>query len=301
MWPMYFGMRNFVVPLDEKPDCDGWSFAITKGYSASVRAGFITYKKASEDFAGHVSTIVSPFHSLSYGHLSQWTWEGQMQIQQMMMSRPVDDPTSWVGAYTEIMKDKWEVITEAFKDCPVLELTNSLAGAYAFFVYKDPYLGLQSGTYPSFFMDVLGIRATTYSWGFRGADPAEYYGEGISTTDFTRLQLFRDVGVYNEVSRRAKIVCSDTTASIGDFVSIDDWKTSGLASRRHLKEGHSMETRRMLLAEELPHLHERKLAQLLENIEFRELQDEKVEELCAPSYSSSCLMGVTGRRNEDLF
>ena len=301
VWPMYFGMRDFVIPLDEMPDCDGWSYAITKGYSASVRAGFITYKKESEAFSANVAKIVSPFHSLSYGSVSQWTWEGQMQLQQMMMSRPLDDPTSWVGAYNIIMKEKWEIITEAFEDCPVLELTNSMAGAYAFFVYKSPYLGLQSGTYTSFFMDVLGIRATTYFWGFRGADPAEYFGEGISTTDFTRMQLYRDVEVYHEVARRAKIVCSDTSASIGDLISVDDWQTAGLASRRHLKEGHDLETRRRLLKDELPHLHERKLERLLSNIEFRELQDQKVEELCAPAYSSSCMMSVTGRGQDDIF
>ena len=217
------------------------------------------------------------------------------------MSRPVDDPTSWVGAYSQIMQEKWEVITDAFEDCPVLELTNSMAGAYAFFVYKDPYLGLQSGSYPSFFMDVLGIRATTYFWGFRGADPAEYFGEGVSTTDFTRMQLYRDVDVYHEVARRAKIVCNDTSASIADLVSIDDWALAGAASRRHLEEGHDIETRRMLLKEELPHLHERKLARLLENVEFRELQDNMIEELCAPEYTSSCLMNVMGRGNEDIF
>lgn len=301
VWPMYFGMRDFVIPMDEMPDCDGWSYAITKGYSASVRAGFITYKKSAEEFAEHVSSIVSPFHSLSYGSVSQWTWEGQMQIQEMMMSRPVDDPTSWVGAYSEIMKEKWELITEGFADCPVVELTNSMAGAYAFFVYKDPYLGLQSGTYTSFFMDVLGIRATTYSWGFRGADPSTYYGEGISTTDFTRMQLYRDVGVYHEVARRAKIICSDTSASVGDFLSVDDWATYSAFSQRHLKEGYDMETRRMLLSEQLPHLHERKLNRLMSNIEFRESQDSKIEETCAPEYTSSCLMSITGRGQEDIF
>ena len=57
---------------------------------------------------------------------------------------------------------------------------------------------------------------------------------------------------------------------------------------------------RRLLKEELPHLHERKLARMLENIEFRELQDRKIEEMCAPAYTSSCLMSVTGRGQEDL-
>ena len=43
-----------------------------------------------------------------------------MQIQQMIMSKPLDDTTSWVGAYTEIMKEKWDALIPAFKDCPYL-------------------------------------------------------------------------------------------------------------------------------------------------------------------------------------
>lgn len=54
----------------------------------------------------------------------------------------------------------------------------------------------------------MGVRATTYSFGFRGADPATYYGPDYTVFDFTRLQLFRDVYVYQEVGRRAGIVCS---------------------------------------------------------------------------------------------
>ena len=40
VWPMYFGMRNYTIPMAERPDCSAWSFSITKAYSASVRAGF---------------------------------------------------------------------------------------------------------------------------------------------------------------------------------------------------------------------------------------------------------------------
>jgi hypothetical protein len=295
---MYFGMRDFEIPLDERPECCAWAYAITKGYSASVRAGFLTYSKDSEPFMDAMSKIMSPFHSLSYGSVSQWTWEGQMQLQKMIMSKPIDDPTSWVGAYSAIMKEKWEVISDAFADCPVVELTNSMAGAYAFFMYKEPYLGLQDNFISSFFMDVLGVQTTTYNWGFRGADPSEYYGEGYGTFDFTRLQLFRDMGVYKEVARRAEIVCADTSVSFGDFVSIDDWATAERRNRRYLAAGSDMETRRALLQEDLPHLTERKLDRILKNMEMRKALGSSVE-TCAPHYTTSCLFEKVGRRFED--
>mmetsp|Transcript_15965 Transcript_15965/g.24859 ORF Transcript_15965/g.24859 Transcript_15965/m.24859 type:complete len:764 (-) Transcript_15965:191-2482(-) len=304
VWPMYFGMRDFKIPLDERPECSAWAYAITKGYSASVRAGFITYSKDSDEFVDAVGDILSPFHSLSYGTLSQWTWEGQMQLQQMIMSKELSDPTSWVGAYSSIMKEKWEMVTEAFEDCPVVELTNSMAGAYAFFMYKEPYLGLQDSFISSFFMDVLGVQSTTYNWGFRGADPSTYYGEGYGTYDFTRMQLYRDINVYEEVSRRAAIVCNDTSASVGDFMSIDEWaEAAGAARRLHkegrmLKEGDDKEVRRLMMKEELPHLHERKLGRLLMNMEVRDGIDNRVSS-CAPDYTSSCLFEKVGRRFED--
>merc|ERR1712151_231703 len=158
------------------------------------------------------------------------------------MSKPVDDPTSWVGAYSSIMKEKWKAVVDGFKDCPVIEVTNPYAGAYAFFMYKEPYLGLNgpddpevSKTYSSFFHNVLGVLSTTYWWGFRGSDPADFYGEDYGLYDFTRFQLYRDVNVYHEVARRAKIVCSDTSASIGDRISVDDWSAL-MSSRRRLRE-----------------------------------------------------------------
>jgi hypothetical protein len=296
VWPMYFGTRDFKIPLDERPECAGWSYAITKGYSASVRAGFVTYTKDSEPWKEAMRKIMSPFHSLSYGSVSQWTWEGQMQLQQMIMSKPVDDPTSWIGAYSDIMKEKWDVITDAFADGPVVELTNSLSGAYAFFKYKDPYLGMQDNFVSSFFMDVLGVQATTYNWGFRGADPSTYYGEGYGSYDFTRLQLYRDIHVYDEVARRAKIICADTSVAIGDFVSIDDWATVAMRNRRYLAtEG---DTRRALVQEDLPHLPARRLDRILKNVEMRKAIDTKVAD-CAPDYITSCLFEKVGRRFQD--
>lgn len=69
------------------------------------------------------------------------------------MERSVDDPTSWVGAYGAIMKEKWDVIEDGFLDCPVVTLTNPGKGAYAWFLYKDPYLGLQSSSFISSFFN----------------------------------------------------------------------------------------------------------------------------------------------------
>ena len=76
------------------------------------------------------------------GLYSEWSWFGQMQIQQMIMAKPLDDATSWVGAYTEIMKEKWDALIPAFKDCPYIEITNDYAGAYVWFKKMGVALGL---------------------------------------------------------------------------------------------------------------------------------------------------------------
>ena len=186
------------------------------------------------------------------------------------------------------MKEKWDVVTEGFADCPVVELTNSGAGAYAFFLYKEPYLGLQNSMISSFFLSVLGVQATTYYWGFRGADPSEYYGEGVGVYDFTRMQLYRDINVYIEVARRAKIVCGDTSAFIGDFLSIDDWQSSAIART---------EGRR--LREAMPHLTEGQHRIAAQNEEMYDEYHAK-SEACAPHYTMNCLFKTVGRRFEDI-
>ena len=73
------------------------------------------------------------------------------------MSKPISDPTSWIGAYSQIMEEKWSLIIDAFEDCPVTTVSNPRAGAYAWFVYKEPYLGIQDGFVSSFFRDVRGV------------------------------------------------------------------------------------------------------------------------------------------------
>lgn len=167
----------------EVPDCSAWSFSITKAYSASVRAGFLMFKTDPESQKDAFVSVMKLQFSQTFGLYSEWSWYGQMQLWEMIMSRPISDPTSWIGAYTEIMDEKWNHVIEGFEGCPVVTLTNPKAGAYAFFRMNEAYLGLQS-TDPmdpdailnGFFKDVLGVSAPTYSWGFRGADPADFYG-----------------------------------------------------------------------------------------------------------------------------
>ena len=96
----------------------------------------------------------------------------------------------------------------------------------------------QTSGNPSFFLNVLGVQATPCSWDWRGTNPADFYGEGVGFHDFTRMQLYRDLNVYLEVSHHAKIVCADTSASIGDFLLINEWvAASTTRTNRRLHEG----------------------------------------------------------------
>ena len=148
------------------------------------------------------------------------------------MSKPLDDPTRWIGAYSALTKEKWDYLLDGFKNCPIAEPANDFSGAYAWFVKNPQYLGLDEGnSAPSWMRNVLGVRCHTYSWGFRGADPADYYGEGYTEYDFDRLHMYRDVNVYKEIGRRAKILCNDLDASLGGgLVSFNQWEAAARAS-----------------------------------------------------------------------
>merc|ERR1712048_1450385 len=303
VWPMYFYFNDFVIPLEDMPDCSGWSYALTKGYSASVRAGFVIYKKDLPDESmSALSKILDSFDSLGYGSYSEWSWMGQMQLQEYFMSKPLDDPTSWIGAYSAIMAEKWDAIGDAFEDCPMITLTNKGQGAYSFFIFNEDYRGLSPTTshLSAFFHDVIGTISTTYYWGFRGADPGTYYGDGVGTRDFVRMQMYRDLNVYLEVARRAKIVCADPTASFSeDSLSPVAYKEVQLARRRRrLHEVDSVEHRRHLLKEEVPHLRDGQIDRVLKNMALREEVDRKAIN-CAPEYNMNCLFNTIGRRFED--
>lgn len=140
----------------------------------------------------------------------------------------------------------------------------------------------------------------TYNWGFRGADPADFYGPGYSTTDFARLQLYRDVSVYKEVSRRAKIACSSAGTSIGEFASTEQWRAAESTRRRRLGEGYEdVEDRKRHLRENVPGLSERQLERLAKNHEESEDIDRKVAG-CAPEFTTQCLFKAVGTRHADF-
>lgn len=230
---------------------------------------------------------------------SEWSWYGQMQLWDMIMSKPMDDPTSWIGAYSEIMEEKWSLIIDAFEECPVVTVSNPRAGAYVWFVYNPPYTGIQTGFVSSFFRDVLGIRTTTYDWGFRGANPADFYGANYTTTDFTRLQLYRDVSVYEEVARRAKIVCADPDATVGNFISVNQWAAGQGTTQRRLTSGYdSLDERMRHLKQVIPDLTEAQLDYLALSHEASDEMDRQAS-LCAPHYTTTCLFNKVGTRFED--
>eukprot|EP00957_Ditylum_brightwellii_P125530 9568606-Ditylum_brightwellii.AAC.1 len=114
------------------------------------------------------------------------------------------------------------------------------------------------------------------------------------------MQLYRDLNVYNEVARRAKIICSDPETSFCDdslspseFVAVQEAR-----KRRRLHEVESRNERRSLFKEELPLLSDRKLERFLDNWAMRDEMDQKVS-ACAPEYTMSCLFKATGRNGED--
>jgi len=104
--------------------------------------------------------------------------------------------------------------------------------AYVWFKFKAPYLGLEWSLVPSFFLEALGVKATSCYWSFRGADPADYYGAEYGVYDFTRMHLYRDASVYKEVGHRAQAVRSG--GRIAPYLSIADWNASRYSPYRRL-------------------------------------------------------------------
>ena len=80
--------------MSDVPDCSSWSFSITKAYSASVRAGFLMFKTEPITQKNHFVYVLDVQFSQTFGLYSEWSWYGQMQLWEMIMSRPVQDPTS---------------------------------------------------------------------------------------------------------------------------------------------------------------------------------------------------------------
>ena len=117
--------------------------------------------------------------------------------------------------------------------------------------------------------------------------------------DFVRLQLYRDVSVYEETARRAKIVCADMDATIGDFVSVNQWAAT--TARRRAQAYIDKEDRKRHLLEIIPDLTDRQLEYLASSHETQDKMSLQYKS-CAPAYTTTCLFQKVGARfNDDLY
>ena len=124
-------------------------------------------------------------------------------------------------------------------------------------------------------------------------------GANYTVNDFIRLQLYRDVTVYEELARRAKIVCTDMDATIGDFVSVNQWAAAAEATARRRAQSYiDKADRKRHLLEIVPDLTDRQLEFLASS---HETQDNmSLQSLsCAPGYTTTCLFKKVGTRFND--
>ena len=311
IYPMFFGQGSADTStwhIPEAPDCMSWAGSVTKVYSASVRAGYVIYKNDDAEWAGLMKSVMDDVRGMPDGLMSEWTWWGQIQILDQMMAKPYSSPESWIGAYVQLMHEKWTYLIDGFSGCSnYITITNPYMGAYGWFKLEGDAVGKESGMYSSFFGEVLGVKTTTYYWGFRGSDPADYYGPGYGVYDFVRLQLFRDVHVYKEIGRRAALVCSNPASnSVDGYLTINGWLASR-RRRRALKEGaegaalarwrERAEGAAFNLSAHVraiaPHLAEHQVEKLSKQMAADDAAGAAIEQHCAPSYTTDCLMKYT--------
>jgi hypothetical protein len=111
--------------------------------------------------------------------------------------------------------------------------------------------------------------------------------------------LYRDVTVYEETARRAKIVCSDMDATIGDFVSVNQWAASAATTARRRAQAYiDKEDRKRHLVEVIPDLTDRQLDYLSSSHETQDKMSLQYMS-CAPGYTTTCLFQKVGARFND--
>lgn len=100
--------------------------------------------------------------------------------------------------------------------------------------------------------------------------------------------------MYAEIARRAKIVCADPGATVGDFISINQWVAGEGTTARRLKEGYeNREERKRHLKEVIPNLSDRQLEYLAASHEESDKID-RAAASCAPHFTTDCLMKKVG-------
>jgi hypothetical protein len=304
IFPPYF--KNNKIPIEKKPKCAAWAFSLTKIYSATIRTGTLITLK-DHPISDAMDSVASDVHAIHNGIYSSWTHEGMNQVKQMLMAKPISDPTSWIGAYNGLMKDKWDIMFDALAGCPYIEITNGpLTGAYVWMKKKGEYKGLNKGWLDSFFGETMGVHTTSYNFGFRGTTASDYYGAGFTNDDFTRMQLYRDISVYKEVARRAKIVCGGGAVehALGTWLTAEEWKASKTASRRLTEAGvipASSEERAQHLKDAVPRLKDAEAKIVADWQHKAHKVQEDLDKHCEPlGYPMSCLFKYTGTDAKDI-
>jgi hypothetical protein len=129
-------------------------------------------------------------------------------------------------------------------------------------------------------------------------------GANYTVNDFVRIQLYRDISVYAEVARRAKIVCGDMDATIDGFLSVNQWAASAaeaVTERRRLRGYLDKEDRKRHLLEVVPSLTDAQLNYVASGHETQERMSEQAA-ACAPDFTTYCLFKNVGTRfNDDLY
>jgi predicted DNA binding protein len=114
--------------------------------------------------------------------------------------------------------------------------------------------------------------------------------------------LYRDVTVYEETARRAKIICGDMDAIIGDFVSVNQWAASAATTARRRAQSYiDKEDRKRHLLEVVPDLTDRQVEYLSSSHETQDKMSLQYRS-CAPGYTTTCLFQRVGARfNDDVY
>jgi len=306
VFPQYF--KGGKIPGATKPKCAGWAFSLTKSYSAMVRVGTALTLKG-DPISDAMMTIAGTVHSLANGDYSEWSWKGMIQIKNLIMAKPISDPTSWFGAYTSLMTEKWDVMATAIGTCSFLELLNgpALTGAYMWMRKTGDMRCLNKGWMDSFMKDCIGVETTSYNFGFRGTTASDYYGAGQCNDDFTRIQLYRDLSVYKEVAKRITAVCAGgaVETATGTLMTAEEWKASKAATRRLKeqtgREPETVEERATHLREHIPRLTEKDAYFHAESAHKADEIQKKLDEECEPlGYPMDCLFKHTGKVRPDM-
>ena len=112
--------------------------------------------------------------------------------------------------------------------------------------------------------------------------------------------MYRDINVYQELGRRAKIICNDLDATVGGgLLSVNQWAAAATATRRHRQLLHEtsseydVEEHKRHLREAVPDLTQAQLHDFVTSEQERQAENAAVES-CAPLYSTSCIFAVLG-------